>query len=64
MPHDQAARQGEISRLAFETLGKDAAIVFLNTDNALLGARPLTLATQSSAGQQRVEAELIRLRNG
>ncbi len=61
LPGDQAARQGDITRLAFQILGRDEAIAFLNTDNPLLGGRPLELATQSAAGQRHVEAELTRL---
>ena len=64
MPHDQAVRQGDIARFALETLGKERAIAFLNTDNPLLGARPLALATESAAGQLQVEAELVRLAHG
>jgi len=61
MPDDQAARQGDITRLAFQILGKDEAIAFLNTDHPLLGGRPLALATESAPGQRRVEAELANL---
>jgi len=62
LPRDQALRQGDITRLAFQTLGKEQAIVFLNTDNPLLGGRPIALATESRAGQLHVEAELGRMR--
>lgn len=62
MPNEQAARQGDIARLAFQILGRDQAITFLNTDNPLLGGRPITLATESREGQLHVEAELGRLR--
>lgn len=58
---DSARRQGEITRLAFELLGRDEAIGFLNSDNAELGARPLDLATTSAAGCATVEAALGRL---
>jgi hypothetical protein len=61
MPREEAVRQGDIARLAFQTLGRDRAIAFLNTDNPLLGGRPLALATESVAGQRQVEAELVRL---
>jgi len=61
MPDEQAARQGDITRLAFQILGKDEAIAFLNTDHPLLGGRPLALATESAPGQRRVEAELASL---
>jgi len=61
IPRDQAVRQGDITRSAFLLLGRDKAIVFLNTDHAELGGQPLALATQSAAGQQSVEVELRRL---
>lgn len=58
---DCAKRQGEITRLAFLVLGRDAAITFLNTAHPALGGRPLDLATASDAGRNSVEAELGRL---
>jgi uncharacterized protein (DUF2384 family) len=61
LPGDQAARQGDITRLAFQVLGKDEAIAFLNTDHPVLGGRPLAVATESVPGQRRVEAELANL---
>jgi uncharacterized protein (DUF2384 family) len=61
IPHDQAARQGEITRLAFLLLGRERAIAFLNTDHEALGGRPLDLATASEAGRASVEAELGRM---
>ena len=62
LPRDQAHRQGEITRVAFQILGREEAIAFLNSDNPLLGGRPIALATESAAGQLHVEAELDRLR--
>jgi hypothetical protein len=62
IPRDHAVRQGAITRLAFQILGRDRAIAFLNTDNPLLGGRPIALATESSSGCLHVEAELGRLR--
>ena len=56
-----ARRQGEITRLAFLLLGRDAAIAFLNTAHAGLGGRPLDLAIASDEGRNSVEAELGRL---
>jgi hypothetical protein len=56
-----AKRQGDISRLAFQHLGRERAIAFLNTDDAALGGRPLELATTSDAGFADVEARLERL---
>jgi uncharacterized protein (DUF2384 family) len=61
LPRDQAIRQGEITRVAFRILGREDAITFLNSNNALLGGRPIALATESVAGQLHVEAELGRL---
>jgi hypothetical protein len=58
---DNARRQGAITRLAFQLLGRDGAIEFLNQDNAELGGRPLDLATTSEAGCASVEAALSRL---
>jgi hypothetical protein len=62
IPPDQAVRQGDITNLAFLVLGRDRAIAFLNTENRLLGGRPIALATESRAGQLHVEAELSRMR--
>ncbi len=61
LPHDQAARQGDITRIAFQILGREGAIAFLNTENLLLGGRPIALATESRAGQLHVQAELGRM---
>ncbi|HEY6817498.1 MAG TPA: antitoxin Xre/MbcA/ParS toxin-binding domain-containing protein [Croceibacterium sp.] len=58
---EQARRQGDITRLAFLLLGRDAAIAFLNTDNAELHGRPLDLATASDDGRNQVEAAIGRL---
>ena len=55
LPRDDARRQGDISQLAFLTMGgRDAAIAFLNTENAELGGRPLALATASAEGYEQV----------
>jgi len=56
---DQAARQGTISSLAFLRLGRDAALTFLNTDNAELGGRPLDLAMATREGYVVVEAAIL-----
>jgi uncharacterized protein (DUF2384 family) len=61
LERDEARRQGEITRLAFVTLGREAAIAFLNTANAELDGRPLDLATASDDGRNRVEAAIGRL---
>lgn len=61
---DAAERQGRVSRLAFDTLGRpDAVIAFLNTHDERLGGRPLDLAVESVAGLAAVEAALIMLRS-
>jgi uncharacterized protein (DUF2384 family) len=59
---EQAARQGEISRLAFLVLGREQAIAFLNSEHEGLGGRPLDLATASEEGRASVEAELGRMK--
>ncbi|WP_095013089.1 antitoxin Xre/MbcA/ParS toxin-binding domain-containing protein [Tsuneonella mangrovi] len=61
LPHHKAVRQGGIVTLAFHALGKEAAIAFLNTENAKLGGRPIALATESASGMHQVEKELERL---
>ena len=58
---EQARRQGEITQLAFLLMGRDAAIAFLNSDNAELSGRPLDLATASDEGRNRVEAVIGRM---
>ncbi|GGD86425.1 hypothetical protein GCM10011515_02440 [Tsuneonella deserti] len=64
IPSDQAARQGNITRMAFELLGKDGAISFLNSEFADLGGRPLAIATASTAGQARVLTAMQDLASG
>ena len=59
-PH-LAKRQGEITRLAFLLLGREAAIAFLNTEHAVLGGRPLDVATADDEGRNCVEAEIGRM---
>ncbi|MDO9368340.1 MAG: hypothetical protein Q7T68_07205 [Sphingopyxis sp.] len=55
LARDDAQRQGDISQLAFLTMGgRDPAIAFLNGENAELGGRPLALATASAAGYEQV----------
>jgi len=55
LPLDDARRQGDISQLAFLTMGgRDPAIAFLNTENAELGGRPLAVATASDTGYEQV----------
>lgn len=61
VPRDQALRQGEISSLAFDLLGREDALAFLNTDHAALGGQPLKLATASEEGRAKVQAEIAQL---
>ena len=44
--------------------GRDPAITFLNTDNAALGGRPLTVATASPEGYALVAAPIRRWPSG
>lgn len=57
---EERNRRSEITNLAFSALGgRDAALSFLNSHNAVLGARPIDLATDSAEGWASV-ATLIR----
>lgn len=59
LARDDAKRQGDISQLAFLTMGgRDPAVEFLNSDNAQLGGRPLALATASAEGYEQVAAAI------
>lgn len=59
-----AARQGEITTLAFRLLGgRDQAIAFLNEPDEQLGGRPLDIAMANKAGYERV-AEMLKDRAG
>lgn len=51
---DAAERQGRVTRIAIETLGASAAILFLNSEQDGLADRPLPLATASEDGLQSV----------
>jgi hypothetical protein len=55
---ESAARQGRVARLAFEALGRDAATLFLNGFDEVLGGRPLDLAVASAEGLAAVEASI------
>jgi hypothetical protein len=55
---DALDRQSRITSLALQTLGPDAAIVFLNEHVAALDGRPLDLAIASGAGYEAVKSEL------
>lgn len=60
LAQDDARRQGDISSLAYLTMGgRDPALAFLNDENPALGGRPLAVATASAEGYDRV-AEAIR----
>jgi uncharacterized protein (DUF2384 family) len=61
---DAAGRQVRVTKLAFETLGKDGAIAYLNLASDKLGGRPLDLATASPAGLAQVELDLAAMRTG
>jgi hypothetical protein len=46
LAQENARRQGAISALAFQLLGgRDAALDFLNTEDAILSGRPIAIAT-------------------
>jgi hypothetical protein len=60
LPREDARRQGDISQLAFLTMGgRDPAIAFLNAENPAIGGRPLAIATASAEGYEQV-ARAIR----
>ncbi|MCW3836165.1 antitoxin Xre/MbcA/ParS toxin-binding domain-containing protein [Sphingomonas canadensis] len=61
---DGAERQSRIALLAWNQLGADAAIAFLNSHNDGLGGRPLDLAVASAAGCEAVERAIQALREG
>jgi hypothetical protein len=59
---DQLARQGQVSRIAFEALHQPAAVIaFLNTHDEALGGRPIDLAIASPEGLLSVERALAVL---
>ncbi|CDO36254.1 hypothetical protein [Novosphingobium sp. KN65.2] len=53
-----ARRQGEVTQFAITVLGREAAIEFMNANNAMLGARPIDLVVASDAGRALVEGAL------
>lgn len=58
----EAARQGRVSRLAFEALrAPGAAVAFLNQHDDALGGRPIDLAVASADGLARVESTIAKL---
>ena len=59
LARDDAKRQGDISQLAFLTMGgRDPAVAFLNAENDALGGRPLAVATASAEGYEQVAAAI------
>jgi hypothetical protein len=52
---DSVERQSRVTLLAWNLLGADAAIAFLNSYNDKLEGRPLDLAVASAAGCEAVE---------
>lgn len=50
-----AERQGRITMFAWNRLGSEAAIAFLNGEDPALGGRPLDLAVASEVGLEAVE---------
>lgn len=61
---EAAARQGAVTRLALDVLGKDEAIAYLNLISARLGGRPLDLATASTDGLRQIQQDLAAIRSG
>jgi len=56
---EEAERQGRVSKLALQALGKtEAVIAFLNAHDDALGGRPIDLAIASADGLAAVEAAL------
>ncbi len=49
-----AERQSRVTLLAWNRLGADQALAFLNAEDAALGGRPLNLAVASEAGCEAV----------
>jgi hypothetical protein len=52
-------RQSRITMIAWNALGSEAAIAFLNSYSELLEGRPLDLAVASAAGFAAVEHEIV-----
>ncbi|MHA6721177.1 hypothetical protein ACX40Y_17220 [Sphingomonas sp. RS6] len=52
---DSLERQSRVTLLAWNLLGGDAAIAFLNSHDEALGGRPLDLAVASAHGCEAVE---------
>ena len=60
---DALERQSGITLLAWNVLGPDAAIAFLNSHDEALGGRPLDMAIASSEGFDKVEQVLAARRH-
>ncbi len=62
---DQANRQGEASRLAFEAFrASDLAVAFLNTHDDSVGGRPIDIAIASPDGLLSVRRMLAERMQG
>ena len=56
---DVHARQSRIALLAFQSFpDREAALLFLNSNDEALGGRPIDVASASEAGASRVAAAL------
>lgn len=59
---EEAERQGRVTRLAFETLRDSGRVMtFLNSEDAILGGRPIDLAVASAEGLASVERAIAAL---
>lgn len=58
LPPDAVERQSRITLLAWNLMGADAAIAFLNNHDDRLNGRPLDLAVASATGFEAVEREI------
>jgi hypothetical protein len=55
---ERVERQSRIARIAFEALGREDAVSFLNTHDDAFGGRPLDLAMESEDGMRTIEAAI------
>lgn len=59
---DVLARQSRVALLAFQCFpDREAALLFLNGTDAMLGGRPIDIASEGEAGADRVAAVLRSL---
>lgn len=63
LTEESARRQSDITRLAMQVLGREAAIEFMNDISASLGGRPIDLAVASEDGLALAKAELERMKS-